>query len=65
LYDSIEITHSEIMKGDFQDIYTSPLLTEIYIPSGSTQDDATPANNNFKAVMNGYFATVLGFTAVV
>lgn len=62
MYDTVEITHQEIMKGDFQGNYESPLLTEIYIPNGSTQADPTPANNNFKAILNGYFGTVLGFT---
>lgn len=63
-YDSIVITHADIHGGNFQDTYSAPLKTEIYIPNGSAQADETPGNNEFTAVMNGYFSDVLGFPAI-
>lgn len=61
-YDSVVITHADIHRGDFQDTYNAPLKTEIYIPEGSTQ--ATNSGNNFLHVLNGFFSSVVGFTAI-
>jgi len=64
-YSSVIITHADIHRGDFQDTYNAPLMTEIYIPSGSAQADETAGNNQIAAILNGYFSTVLGFPAIV
>lgn len=62
-YASIVITHAAQYGGDFQNNMNSPLRTEIYIPYGTAQaSDST--TNSFTHMMNAYFATVLGFTAV-
>jgi hypothetical protein len=63
-YATVIIQHAEILNGDFQDTYRAPLSTEIYIPTGSNQADATAGNNRFLALLNGYFSTVCGFTAL-
>jgi len=63
-YGSVVITHADVHKGDFQGDYAAPLLTEIYIPSGSAQGDATPASNEFLGILNGFFSDVLGFPAI-
>jgi len=55
-YSSIVITHTDIHKGDFQGSYDAPLKTEIYIPLGGLVAEV--------AILNGYFATVLGFAPV-
>jgi hypothetical protein len=52
-YDSIAITHYEVMPGDFQGTYTSPLQTAIYIPKGTDQGLGT--GDNFLHVLNGFF----------
>lgn len=61
-YDSIVITHEDSMRGDFQDTYNAPLKTEIYIPDGS--DQGLNSANNFLHILNGYFSTSVGFTAI-
>jgi hypothetical protein len=61
-YDSIIITHADIHGGDFQDTYRAPLKTEIYIPTGGTGQGSP---TDFVGVMNGFFATVLGFEPAV
>lgn len=61
-YNSIVITHSAIMTGEFQGQYSAPLLTEIYIPTGSAQ--ATGSGNNFLHILNGFFGTKLGFPVI-
>lgn len=61
-YDSVVITHADVHKGDFQGQYAAPLKTEIYLPEGSAQ--ATGSANNFLHVLNGYFSSVIGFTAI-
>jgi len=61
-YSSIVITHADVHGGNFQDNETTPLRTEIYIPYNTAQGDST--EDNFRDVMNGYFNTVLGFTAI-
>tara|TARA_B110000259_G_scaffold161854_1_gene186258 strand:+ start:165 stop:1433 length:1269 start_codon:yes stop_codon:yes gene_type:complete len=61
-YGSIVITHAAVMGGEFQGTYTAPLLTEIYIPASSAQ--GTNTGTNFLAILNGYFATVLGFPVI-
>jgi hypothetical protein len=58
-YDSIIITHANIMGGDFQDTYRAPLQTIVYAPAASAQ--MTDANDNFLAVLNNFFGTVCGF----
>jgi len=63
-YGSIVITHEADQKGDFQGNYQAPLQTEVYIPTGSAQGDDTPGNNEFLAILNGFFSDVLGFTAI-
>ena len=63
-YGSVVITHADVMGGDFQGQYSAPLQTEIYIPASSAQGDATPGNNEFLALLNGFFSDVLGFTAI-
>jgi hypothetical protein len=55
-YSSIVITHTDIHKGDFQGSYDAPLKTEVYIPSGGLAGEI--------AIINGYFADVLGFAPV-
>lgn len=63
-YDSIVITHADVQGGDFQGQYSAPLQTEIYIPDGGAQGDATAGNNKFLAKLNGFFGTKLGFAAI-
>jgi hypothetical protein len=65
-YDTIVITHADVHRGNFQDTYNAPLQTEIYIPDAGAQGDATPGNNEFLALLNGFFGDsagngVLGF----
>ena len=62
-YDTIVITHSETMRGDFQGLYNAPLQTEIYIPDGSNQGLNT--GDNFVHILNGFFATAVGLTPIV
>lgn len=40
-YDSIVITHANVMDGDFQDTYRAPLQTIIYAPASSAQMTGT------------------------
>lgn len=61
-YDTIVITHYDIHKGDFQANTNSPLQTEIYIPDGA--DQGLNSGDNFVHVLNGFFSTVQGFTAI-
>jgi len=63
-YNSIIITHADVQGGDFQGQYSAPLQTEIYIPTGTAQADATAGNNKFTAKLNGFFGTKLGFAAI-
>lgn len=63
-YISVIITHHDVHGGNFQENTTSPLKTEIYIPDGSAQATNTPTSNNFLAILNAYFSTVLGFPAI-
>ena len=63
-YNSIVITHDAEHRGDFQGVYNPPLKTEIYIPVGDDQGDDTPANNEFLAILNAYFVTVLKFKPI-
>lgn len=61
-YSSITITHSQSFGGDFQDSQTSPTKTNIYFPAGSNQGLST--GDNFLHVLNGFFSTKIGFTAL-
>jgi len=63
-YVSVIITHHDVHGGNFQSQTTSPLKTEIYLPDGSAQATNTPTSNNFLAILNAYFSTVLGFPAI-
>lgn len=61
-YQRIDIDHADIHLGNLQDTLSSPLKTTIYIPTGSTQ--ATNTTDLFKSILNGFFATSVGFTAI-
>lgn len=61
-YDSVVITHADVHSGDFQDTYRAPLKTEIYIPDGA--DQGLNSGNNFLHILNGFFGTSVGFTAL-
>jgi hypothetical protein len=61
-YSSVTITHTEVTGGNFQDTMTNPLKTNIYIPAGSNQGLST--GDNFVHVLNGFFSTKVGFTAL-
>lgn len=61
-YGVVVITSSAVQGGDFQDKYEAPVRTEIYIPNGTNQ--ATASGDNFLHILNGFFSTALGFTAI-
>lgn len=61
-YQRIDIDHADIHLGNLQDNTHSPLKTTIYIPTGTNQ--AANTTDNFKNILNSYFSTVLGFTAI-
>jgi len=63
-YDVVNVIHHDIHRGDFQDTYNAPLKTTIYIPNDSAQGDDTPGNNEFLAILNAYFGTVVGFPLI-
>ena len=61
-YDSVIISHAASFNGDFQGTMTAPLKTQIYLPDGS--DQGLNSGNNFLHVLNGFFASSVGFTAI-
>lgn len=62
-YDSINIIHADIHRGDFQDTYNAPLKTTVYIPNGS--DQGLNSGDNFVHILNGFFSDVVGFGEVI
>lgn len=63
-YDSVKIEYITTQEGSLETPLNHPCLVEIYIPDGGDQGDDTAVNNEFLAVLNGYFADVLGFPAI-
>lgn len=61
-YGAIQIEHYDIIQGSFQNHVDTPLMTQIFVPAGSNQGLNT--GDNFLAILNAYFGTVLGFTAI-
>lgn len=61
-YDSVVITHVDVINGDMQDTRTVPLKTEVYLPDGS--DQGLNSGDNFVDVLNGFFGTVIGLTEI-
>ena len=62
-YDSIVISHANVIGGDMQDTYRAPLQTEIYIPDGS--DQGLNSGNNFLHILNGFLgASNVGFANI-
>lgn len=62
-YDSITVEYVRTLQGDFFTDAVNPLVCKVYIPTGTAQSDEDTANS-FASIMNGYFSTVLGFTAI-
>jgi len=68
-YDTIVIEHSDEVRGDFQDTQNNPLKTIIYIaqvtvPAATTEQAGYTTVTDFVAILNGYFATSVGFPAI-
>ena len=62
-YDSVVISHANVIGGDMQDTYRAPLQTEIYIPDGSNQ--GLNSGNNFLHILNGFLgASNVGFANI-
>ena len=62
-YDSVFIEYDVEGKGDFGRKDFQPLVAKIYIPTGLAQSDED-TSNSFASILNSYFATVCGFTAI-
>lgn len=62
-YDSVFIEYDVEGKGDFGRKDFQPLVAKIYIPTGTGQSDED-TSNTFASILNSYFATVCGFTAI-
>lgn len=62
-YDSISIEFSTPMTTDFGATSYQPAIANIFIPTGLAQSDED-TSNSFASIINGYFSTVCGFTAV-
>lgn len=58
-YDSITIESNVHMLGDFRQYTDEAQVTKIYIPV-----DPATQGTEFTAILNAYFSTVLGFTAI-
>jgi hypothetical protein len=63
-YDSVKIQGQAVTRGSMTDMAHYPIMAEVYIPDGGAQGDATPGNNEFLAILNGYFSDVLGFDPI-
>ena len=62
-YDSVVISHANVIGGDMQDSYRAPLQTEIYIPDGA--DQGLNSGDNFLHVLNGFLgASNVGFANI-
>lgn len=62
-YDSITIEFDTATEGDFGRTRLTPVSAKMYIPTGTAQSDEDTANTT-ASILNGYFSTVLGFTAL-
>jgi len=68
-YDTVVIEYTDVVNGNFQDTATVPLQTTIYIPQvtvpAATGEQAGYTTvTDFVAILNGYFATVVGFSPI-
>lgn len=62
-YDSVTIEFATEEVGDLGRPRYNPLVATTYIPTGTAQSDEDTANS-FASILNGYFSTVCGFTAI-
>ncbi len=68
-YDTVVIEHYDEVRADFQDTQNNPIQTTIYIarvtvPAASGEQAGYTTVTDFVAILNGYFSTVVGFTAI-
>ena len=68
-YNSVIITHNNVTGSNFQDNQENPLQTTIYIAQvGGTaatgEQSFAGTTTDFLAILNGYFATSVGFPAI-